>query len=63
MNHLIRITKSDGTTQLFEEEKLVHSLKKAGALPEAIDEIVDEILSVLAGFEGIEHFHSGMKQA
>ena len=43
MNHLIRITKSDGTTQLFEEEKLVTSLKRVGAAPEIIDDIVDEI--------------------
>ena len=43
MNHLIRITKSDGTTQLFEEEKLVSSLKRVGATPEAIDDIVDEV--------------------
>ena len=43
MNHLIRITKSDGTTQLFEEEKLVTSLRRVGAAPEIIDDIVDEI--------------------
>lgn len=43
MNHLIRITKSDGTTQLFEEEKLVSSLKRVGAMPEVIDDIVDEV--------------------
>ena len=43
MNHLMRITKSDGTTQLFEEEKLVNSLKHVGASPEVIDDIVDEV--------------------
>ena len=43
MNHLIKITKSDGSSQLFEEEKLVNSLKKAGATEGAIDEVVDEI--------------------
>lgn len=43
MNHLITITKSDGTTQLFEEEKLVNSLKRAGATIETIDEIVDVV--------------------
>jgi len=43
MNHLINITKSDGTTQLFEEEKLVNSLKKSGATVDAVDEVVDEI--------------------
>ena len=43
MNHLISITKSDGTTQLFEEEKLVSSLKRVGAPQETIDEIIDEV--------------------
>jgi hypothetical protein len=43
MNHLVRITKSDGTTQLFEEEKLSNSLKRVGAMPEVIDDIVDEV--------------------
>jgi hypothetical protein len=43
MNHLITITKSDGTKQLFEEEKLVSSLKRAGASNRAIEEIVDEV--------------------
>jgi len=43
MNHLISIVKSDGTKQLFEEEKLVTSLKRVGAPQEAIDEIVDEV--------------------
>lgn len=43
MNHLISITKSDGTKQLFEEEKLISSLKRVGANPESIDDVVDEI--------------------
>ncbi|MEK7609550.1 MAG: ATP cone domain-containing protein [Patescibacteria group bacterium] len=43
MNHLITITKSDGTKQLFEEEKLVSSLKRAGASNQAIDEIVEQV--------------------
>lgn len=43
MNHLISITKSDGTTQLFEEEKLASSLKRVGASPEVVDDIVDEV--------------------
>jgi hypothetical protein len=43
MNHLIKISKSDGTLQLFEEEKLISSLKRAGANEEAIDEVVDEV--------------------
>lgn len=45
MNHLINITKSDGTKQLFEEEKLINSLKHAGASDEAIDEIIDQVES------------------
>ena len=43
MNHLINIKKSDGTTELFEEEKLVNSLKRVNAPDQAIDEIVDEV--------------------
>jgi len=43
MNHLISIVKSDGTKQLFEEDKLVTSLKRVGAPQEAIDEIVEEV--------------------
>ncbi len=43
MNHLITITKFDGTRQLFEEEKLVSSLKNAGASEEAIEDIVEEV--------------------
>ena len=43
MNHLIQITKSDGTKQLFEEEKLVSSLKRVGANDEMIDDVVEEI--------------------
>jgi hypothetical protein len=43
MNHLITITKSDGTKQLFEEQKLRNSLKRAGAPDAAIDDIVDEV--------------------
>ena len=37
------IRKSDGTTEPFEEEKLVGSLKRVNAPEEAIDEIVDQI--------------------
>ncbi len=37
------VTKSDGTTELFEEGKLVESLQKVKASPEAIDEITDEV--------------------
>ena len=43
MNHLITITKSDGTKQLFEEEKLINSLKHAGASEQAIDEIIEQV--------------------
>lgn len=43
MNHLITITKSDGTKQLFEEEKLVSSLKRVGASGEVIDDVTEEI--------------------
>ena len=43
MNHLISITKSDGTKEIFEEEKLISSLKRVGAHPEAIEDVVDEV--------------------
>jgi len=39
----MQITKSDGTTQLFEEEKLVNSLRHVGASSQAIDDVVDEV--------------------
>lgn len=43
MNHLITITKSDGTKELFEEEKLTNSLKRVGASPDVIADVVDEV--------------------
>ncbi len=43
MNHLISITKSDGTKQLFEEEKLRSSLSKVGAPAEAVEEILEDV--------------------
>ncbi len=43
MNHLMYITKSDGTKQLFEEEKLINSLRHAGASDESIDEITERV--------------------
>ena len=43
MNRLISITKSDGTKQLFEEEKLRNSLNRVGAPADAVEEIIDEI--------------------
>jgi hypothetical protein len=43
MNHLMTITKSDGTKQLFEEEKLIQSLKRVNADPIVIDFIVEQV--------------------
>lgn len=43
MNQLKTIIKSDGTKQLFEEEKLVSSLKRVGASPQVIEDVVDEV--------------------
>ena len=43
MNHLITIKKADGSRELFEESKLIESLKNAGGTDEAIDEIVDSL--------------------
>lgn len=37
------VTKSDGTQQLFEEQKLIESLKRVGASDQAIDEVVEEV--------------------
>jgi hypothetical protein len=43
MNPPVSVTKSDGTKQVFEEEKLVNSLRRVGTKPEVVEEIVDEI--------------------
>jgi hypothetical protein len=43
MNRLINVTKSDGTKELFEEQKLIESLNRAGATPDIIDDVVDEV--------------------
>ncbi len=43
MNHLLTIIKSDGTKELFEEEKLVNSLTHAGASEAVIGEIIAEV--------------------
>lgn len=43
MNHLIMITKSDGTKQLFEEQKLRNSLKRIGAKDVIIDEVIEQV--------------------
>lgn len=40
MNHLVSITKADGTTELFEEQKLIESLKNAGGTPDLIRKII-----------------------
>ena len=43
MNHLVSITKSDGTRELFEEDKLASSLTHIGAPTDAIGGIVDQV--------------------
>lgn len=43
MNHLVSIIKSDGTKELFEEEKLVSSLKRVGAADDIVADVVDEV--------------------
>lgn len=43
MNHPITVTKLNGTKELFDEEKLVVSLKRAGATEEAIEHVTDDI--------------------
>jgi hypothetical protein len=43
MNRIIYVTKSDGEKELFEEGKLVESLRIAGGSKEAIDEIVSRV--------------------
>ena len=41
----ILIKKADGTTEFFKEEKLRNSLKRSGATPKHIEEIVSHIMS------------------
>jgi hypothetical protein len=43
MSPLIQITKSDGSRQIFDEEKLVNSLHRVGANKDVIDNVVEEI--------------------
>jgi hypothetical protein len=43
MNHLIKVKKADGTTELFQEEKLVNSLRKVGANKELIENVIDSL--------------------
>ena len=45
MNRLIYVTKSNGNRELFEENKLIESLRAAGGSKEAIEEIVDKVES------------------
>lgn len=45
MNHLLYITKADGSKELFEEQKLVDSLKSIGGGDEVIDAVVAKIES------------------
>lgn len=43
MNHLVTITKADGTKEIFEEQKLADSLRNAGGSKEVIDKIIEKI--------------------
>lgn len=43
MNHLVYITKADGSKELFEEGKLIESLKRVGGTDEMIDRIVEAV--------------------
>ncbi|MEK7463868.1 MAG: ATP cone domain-containing protein [Patescibacteria group bacterium] len=43
MNHLITITKADGSKELFEESKLVESLKNAGGSEQIIEDVIDHV--------------------
>ena len=43
MNHLITITKADGTKELFEESKLIESLKNAGGSEQIIEEVINGV--------------------
>src|ERR1035437_9731707 len=45
MNRVIYVTKSNGNRELFEENKLIESLRAAGGSKEAIEEIVDKVES------------------
>jgi hypothetical protein len=45
MNRFITITKADGTRELFEESKLIESLKNAGGSEEIIEQILSKIES------------------
>lgn len=43
MNQLVTIVKADGTTELFEEQKLAESLRNSGGSPELIAKIIKYI--------------------
>ncbi|MFA6459108.1 MAG: ATP cone domain-containing protein [Candidatus Paceibacterota bacterium] len=43
MTNPVTVTKNDGTKQVFEEEKLIQSLKRVHAPDEAVADIVDQI--------------------
>jgi hypothetical protein len=43
MSNQVSIVKSDGSIELFDEEKLENSLKRVGTSQEVVDDIVDEI--------------------
>mgnify|MGYP001593175804 CR=1 FL=1 len=43
MNHLITVIKADGKKELFEESKLIDSLKNAGGADKVIEDIVQHI--------------------
>ena len=43
MNHLVTVVKADGTTELFEEQKLIESLQNSGGSPELIEKILGHV--------------------
>lgn len=43
MNHIIHITKADGSKEIFEEEKLIQSLRKTGTSDDVIEAVVEKI--------------------
>ncbi|MCA9363554.1 ATPase [Candidatus Kaiserbacteria bacterium] len=52
MNLPVTITKADGTAEFFKVEKLRRSLRRAGANPEEINEIVSEVNKTL--YDGVQ---------
>lgn len=47
MNQPFLVTKSDGTTEPFDEQKLINSLRRSGASNESIEHVTDEIEKVM----------------